>query len=866
MEKQITIPVQGMTCASCVRTVERSLAKAPGVATASVNLATERATVSYDPAQTDAAALVQKVRDVGFEVPNATVTLPVQGMTCASCVATVERQLKRTPGVLDAQVNLATNRGTVSYVPTEVTPKELRRRIEAVGFGSPELVAEGEADTSDEAMRDHEQLARDREMGVLKRDLAIAFGFGIPLLILAMGPMVLWGGDGMMRMHELFGSMERYWLLQFLLALPVQFIAGRRFYVHAWKAARHGTADMNTLVAIGTSAAFAYSTAVTFFASRFPPGTAEVYFETAAVIIALILLGRMLEARAKGQTSDAIRRLMGLRAKTALLVRDGREVEVPLDEVQVGDTLLVRPGSTVPTDGRVLDGRSSVDESMLTGESLPVEKGAGDAVIGGTVNKTGAFRMEATAVGRATMLAQIVRMVEDAQGSKAPIQRLADRIAGIFVPVVLVIAAITFLVWWAFGPEPSFVFALVNTVAVLIIACPCALGLATPTAIMVGTGAGASHGILIRGGEALETAHRVNAIILDKTGTLTKGEPALTDVVAVALPQREMAAAGGNSWELVGARGSSSSPTPNGNTQHATRNTELLRLAASAERASEHPLGAAIVAAAQREGLSLGEPSDFESVTGQGLRATVEGREVLVGNARLLAASGVETAALAGEAERLSGEGKTPIYVAIDGAPAGLLAVADTLKESSARAVATFHKMGVEVWMLTGDNRRTAEAVAREAVIAPERVLAEVLPDEKAAKVKDLQAQGKVVAMVGDGINDAPALAQADVGMAMGTGTDVAMEAADVTLMQGDLLKVVEAIQLSRATLRTIRGNLFWAFAYNVLGIPLAAGLLYPAFGLLLNPIFAAAAMAFSSVFVVTNSLRLRGFTPKVAA
>ncbi|HEX8683526.1 MAG TPA: heavy metal translocating P-type ATPase [Ardenticatenaceae bacterium] len=857
MDTQVTIPVQGMTCASCVRTVERNLQKVPGVQQATVNLATERATVTYDPAQAKVGDLVQKVRDIGYEVPTATVTLPTQGMTCASCVATVERNLKKLPGVLNADVNLATLRSTVTYVPTEVTPRDIRRKIIDIGYESPDLEAAGE--TTDDALRDREREARAAELGQLRRELWVSLVLGGLLLLLSMGPMLLYGGDGMMRMHTLFGTMERYWFLQFLLATPVQFYAGRRFYVHAWKAAKHRTTDMNTLVALGTTAAYGYSVAVTFFERFFPAGTAEVYYETSAVIIALILLGRYLEARAKGQTSEAIRKLMGLRARTAILLRQGEEVEIPADEVQVGDVLLVRPGTTVPVDGRLVQGRSSVDESMITGESLPATKTVGDPVIGGTINKTGAFQMEATAIGKGTVLARIVRMVEEAQGSKAPIQRLADTIASIFVPIVLGIAALTFALWWLFGPEPSFVYALVNTVAVLIIACPCALGLATPTAIMVGTGAGANHGVLIRGGEALEMAHRINAIILDKTGTLTRGEPTLTNVVALAfqpVPQAQLAEAGvgSDNVALAGSNGAL-----NGS------QSELLRLAASAERVSEHPLAQAVVAGAQAQELRLATPSDFESVTGQGIVATVDGRQVLVGNPALLASRGVDAAPLEGDAARLSGEGKTPLFVAVDGEAAGLLAVADTLKESSPRAVATLEAMGVEVWMMTGDNARTAAAIAQEVGIAPNHVLAGVMPDQKAAKVKALQEEGKVVAMVGDGINDAPALAQADVGMAMGTGTDIAMEAADVTLMQGDLLKVIEAIQLSRATMRTIRGNLFWAFAYNVVGIPLAAGLFFPIFGWLLNPIFAAAAMAFSSVFVVTNSLRLRNFKPTLA-
>ncbi|HBY95211.1 MAG: heavy metal translocating P-type ATPase [Ardenticatenaceae bacterium] len=821
-EKQVAIPVQGMTCASCVRTVERNLKKVPGVIDAQVNLATERATVTFDEGQATLDALVRKVNEVGYSVPTATITLPVHGMTCASCVRTVERGLTKLPGVLKTDVNLATERATLEYVPTEITPREMKQRIRELGYESPDL--EGIA-TSE--VVDRERQARAEETARLRRELIVAAVLGGIVLFLSMAPMLY--PPLMMGLMDVLGSRRALWVVMLVLATVVQFYSGRRFYTLAWKAARHGTTDMNTLVALGTSAAYFYSVVVTLVPHLFPEGTAEVYFETAAVIIALILLGRYLEARAKGQTSEAIRRLMDLRAKTAILIRNGEEVEIPADDIQEGDLLLVKPGATVPTDGMVLEGRSAVDESMVTGESLPVEKEPGAPAIGGTINKTGAFKMRATAVGKQTVLAQIIRLVEEAQGSKAPIQRLADQIASIFVPVVLGIATLTFLLWFFLGPQPALVFALVNTVAVLIIACPCALGLATPTAIMVGTGAGAEQGILIRGGEALETAHKIDAIILDKTGTLTRGKPALTDVAS------------------------------NGPGDDA----EVLRLAASAERTSEHPLAEAIVEGARSRGLPLAEPARFQSITGQGIEAIVDGHSVLVGSSKLMTARQVELDGFAATAAHLSAAGKTPMFVAVDGAPAGVLGVADTVKETSRRAVETLQAMGIEVWMMTGDNTRTAEAIAREVGI--DHVMAEVAPEEKAAKVKELQAQGKVVAMVGDGINDAPALAQADVGMAIGTGTDVAMEAADITLMQGDLLKVVAAIQLSRATMRTIKGNLFWAFFYNVLGIPVAAGALWPVFGILLNPIFAAAAMAFSSVFVVTNSLRLRNFRSRVA-
>ncbi|MGB6837697.1 MAG: copper-translocating P-type ATPase, partial [Dehalococcoidia bacterium] len=632
--------------------------------------------------------------------------------------------------------------------------------------------------------------------------------------------------------------------LFFVLATPVQFWAGWQFYRGAWRVARHLTADMNTLIAVGTSAAYFYSIVATFAPGAIESAagvSADVYFDTSAAIIALILLGRWLEARAKGRTSAAIKRLMGLRARTARLLRDGREVDVPVEEVAPGDVVIVRPGEKLPVDGVVLEGRSALDESMLTGESMPVEKGPGDEVYGATINSVGSFRFRATRVGRDSVLSQIIRLVEEAQGSKAPIQRLADVIASYFVPVVIAIALGTFAVWWIFGPAPAITFAILNTVAVLIIACPCALGLATPTAIMVGTGKGAEHGVLIRGGESLETAHRIQAVVLDKTGTITEGRPSVTDVIP------------GNPLS----------------------EDELLRLAASAERGSEHPLGEAIVAAARARGLPLADAADFEAVPGHGVRTQVEGRTILLGNLKLMRDRGLPLNGLEGRAEALSQDGKTPMFVAVDGKVSGLIAVADTVKPGAREAMAALRAMGLEVAMLTGDNRRTAEAIARQ--VGVERVLAEVLPEDKVNQVRLLQREGKVVAMVGDGINDAPALAQADLGIAIGTGSDVAMEASDITLLRGDLRGVVTAIGLSRRTMRTIRQNLFWAFFYNAALIPVAAGVLYPLFsrtgvpgGLepffgefgFLNPILAAAAMAFSSVSVMANSLRLRGFRP----
>ncbi|MEW6636536.1 MAG: heavy metal translocating P-type ATPase [Actinomycetota bacterium] len=802
--QRLRLPVTGMSCAACVRRVEGALSRVGGVASANANFAAGSATVEYDPTSVEPDALIRAVEGAGYGVERRKTSFGVAGMSCASCAGRVERALERVPGVLGASVNLAAERATVEHLDGVAGMEDFERAVEGAGYG---VVREKAGESFEDA---HE-----REYRRLRRDLLLAAALTATILI---------GSLPMM-----FGFMPPVpvaWLNWTLLVLatPVQFWAGRRFYRGAWGALRHAQANMNTLVAVGTSAAYSYSVAATVAPGLFAGDRADVYFDTSALIITLILLGRLLEARAKGRTNEAIKRLAGLQAKTARLVRDGEEVDVPVEEVRVGDVVVVRPGEKVPVDGRVIAGESAVDEAMITGESIPVEKRPGDEVIGATMNTSGTFRFEATKVGRDTALAQIIRMVEEAQGSKAPIQRLADRISGVFVPVVMVIATITFFVWWFFGPEPAFTFALLNFVAVLIIACPCAMGLATPTSIMVGTGKGAESGILIKGGEALEAAHKLTAVVLDKTGTLTRGEPELTDVISAnGLPERE-----------------------------------LLWLAASAERGSEHPLGEAIVGGARERGLALAEPESFRAVSGGGIRARVEGREVVVGTRRFLAESGIEGDELPSRVAELTEAGKTPILVALDGRPAGLLAVADALKEESKGAVEELHAMGLEVAMLTGDDRRTAYAIAKRLGI--DRVLAEVRPEGKAAEVERLQAEGKRVGMVGDGINDAPALAQADVGIAIGTGTDVAMEAADITLISGDVRGIARAIRLSKATVRNIKQNLFWAFAYNVALIPVAAGALYPFFGEagFLDPVFAAAAMALSSVTVVGNALRLR--------
>jgi Cu+-exporting ATPase len=746
--------------------------------------------------------------------PRERVTIGVGGMSCASCVANVERALRHTDGVLTASVNLATERATVEYVPGLVTIEALRRAVREAGY---EPLAPEAAATD----RDAERRARD--LAALRVRLLVAVALSLP---------VLWGSLPHMGLTVWAPAPLHDWVVQFLFATPVQVWAGWRFYRGLWAALRHRTADMNTLIAVGTSAAYLYSAAATFAPHWFTGGglTPTVYYETAAIIIVFVLLGRYLEALARGRTSDAIRRLMGLRPPTARVIRGNEEHEVPVDEVVAGDIVLVRPGERIAVDGVVLDGASAVDESMITGESMPVDKVVGAEVIGGTLNRTGAFRFRATRVGAETTLSHIIRLVEEAQGSKAPIQRLADRVAAYFVPTVIGLALVTGAVWLAFGPPPALTYALLNFVAVLIIACPCALGLATPTAIMVATGRGAEAGILIRGGEALEIAHRVTTVVLDKTGTVTRGAPRVADVVAA---------------DGVDA-------------------AELLRLVASAEQRSEHPVGEAIATHARRAGVPLADVERFRAIPGGGIDALVEGRWVLVGTPALLAAAGVALDGLAVRAEALAAGGKTPVLAAVDGRAAGVIAVADTPKPGSREVVAALRRMGLRVVMLTGDNRRTAEATARE--VGVDEVLAEVRPEDKAVHVEALRRRGEVVAMVGDGINDAPALARADLGIAIGAGTDVAIESADVVLVGDDLRGVLTAIALSRRTMRTIRQNLFWAFAYNVALIPVAAGVLYPFSGVLLSPVLAALAMAASSVTVVTNSLRLRAYRPAVGA
>jgi P-type Cu+ transporter len=829
--ERVDLQITGMTCAACASRIERKLSKAPGVRSAFVNFATSRATVEYDPAATGIRELMETVKEVGYGTGGTTRAdfIVDDSARPAGSSQPLEKHLNALVGVVKASFNLATMEVRVEYLPGATALDKIGRAIEEFGYRVREVPG------GTEASEDSEQAARAAEYRDLRRKFWFAAALSAPVLVIAMS-------HGRIPLLDFPGV---NWL-QLALTTPVVLYSGRDFFTGAWAALRHRAANMSTLIATGTGAAFLYSVAATIAPGYFAIHLSDdmsgmqgmldasmtpVYFEAASVIIALILLGRMLESRAKGQTSDAIRRLIGLQPKTARILRDGSEQDVPIEEVAVGDLVIVRPGEKIAVDGVVEDGASAVDESMLTGESMSVEKTKGDEVFGATINKTGTFKFKATRVGTDSALQQIVRLVQEAQGSKAPIARMADVVSGIFTPVVICVAIATFVTWFVVAPvDVRFTMALVNFVAVLIIACPCALGLATPTAIMVGTGRGAEVGVLIKGGESLETAHRLQTIVLDKTGTITRGEPVLTDVVTAD-------EAGGFTEQ------------------------ELLRLVASAERGSEHPLGEAIAEGALAQNLALVEASNFNAIAGHGIEADVDGRRLLLGNLKLMRERSVQVDGFEERANNLAAEGKTPVYAALDGRFAGLLAVADELKPESKEAIATMQRLGLDVVMMTGDNRRTAERVAREVGIR--RVLSEVLPEGKAAEIKRLQQENRVVGMVGDGINDAPALAQADVGISIGTGTDVAIEASDITLIRGDLRGVVTAIKLSRATIRTIRQNLFWAFIYNVIGIPVAAGLLYPLTGWLLSPVIASAAMSLSSVSVVANSLRLRRFRPQ---
>jgi len=810
--KQLEIGVDGMTCASCSARVERALAKLPGVERAAVNLATERAQVNYDEELAGPAQMAETIREIGYGPVLADYELGVGGMTCASCSARVERALRRLPGVIEANVNLATERASVHYIPAMAGAEDIAAAIRDAGYEPRE--------SGDPAQREAgEEAAREQSRRAMRRDLRLAALLTLPVVVVAMGGAFLPGLAAALK--SIIPSQAAWDWGQALLTTLVLFGPGRRFFRPGWIAYRHLSPDMNSLVMTGTGAAWLYSLIVLLFPGWFPAEARNLYFDSAGVIVTVILFGKYLEELAKGRTSAAIRKLVGLQAKTAHVLRDGVAQDLPVAQLRAGDLLQVRPGERIPVDGEVRDGESYVDESMLTGEPVPVAKRAGERVVGGTVNQHGLLQVEATQVGKATVLAQIIRLVERAQGSKLPIQGLADRTVRVFTPTVIAIAAVTFAVWLLFGPPPAITLALVSAVAVLVVACPCAMGLATPAAIMVGTGRAAELGVLYRKGEALEFLSHVDTVVFDKTGTLTEGRPHLTDMVV--------------------AEGSED---------------ETLRLAAAVEAASEHPLGLAIVEAARARGLTPPAIGDFRAIPGHGVEARVDGVKVLVGAERLLRREGIDSGALSTRAAALAADGKTPIYLAVDGRTRALLAVADPLKARSAAVVAALRRRGLEVVMLTGDSRHTAEAIARRAGI--DKVEAEVLPEGKAAAVQALQRQGRKVAFVGDGINDAPALAQADVGIAVATGTDIAIEAADVTLTHGELSGVVTALQAAQKTMATIRGNLFWAFFYNILLIPLAAGVFYPAFGWHLNPMIAGLAMGMSSVFVVSNSLRLR--------
>ena len=811
--RALTMPVTGMTCASCVGRVEAAIKAVHGTSEISVNLATSSARFTLGNGATTA-AVVNAVRDAGYGVETRHLEADVEGIFCASCVQRIEKSLLATPGVISASVNLATGKISVESISGLITHADIALASERAGDYRVRPIASGGGAT---AQADSREERERQERLELRQRLLVAAVLSVLVFVGSM--------PGIFPFVLRVPVFARH-LTLLLLTLPVMFWAGSGFFRGFASATRHRTADMNTLVAVGTSAAFVYSAAVTFAPELVSvAGTpAHVYFDTSTMIITLILLGRYLEARAKGRASRAVKRLADLAPRTATVRRGGGDVEIPVEEVVPGDVMVVKPGSKVPVDGVVLRGDSTIDESMITGESVPVDKRPGDEVVGATINRTGSFEFRATRTGGETVLARITRMVEDAQGSKAPIQRLADRVAGVFVPIVLVVAVVTLVVWKLAGPEPTTTRALLNFIAVLIVACPCAMGLATPTAIMVGTGRGAEMGVLVKGGETLELAHKLNTVVLDKTGTLTRGEMSLTDVIP--------------------AEGASE--------------TELLSAAAAAEQGSEHPVAGAVLAAARDRRITLVPLAAFEAKPGMGVLADVRGREIAVGSRELLTARGVELPSDSLEAaRRLSSSGRTPLFVADGDVPLGVIGVADTLRDESREAVEELRNMGLTVVMLTGDRRPIAEAVGAE--LGVDRVIAEVMPDDKVAVVASLQEEGALVAMVGDGINDAPALAQADVGIAIGTGTDVAIEASDITLMRADLRGVAGAIRLSRRTIRTIRQNLFWAFFYNSVGIPVAAGALYPAFGILLRPVFAAAAMAFSSVSVVTNSLRLRG-------
>ncbi|WP_312652525.1 heavy metal translocating P-type ATPase [Aminipila sp.] len=816
MEKSLKI--QGMTCASCAKTVEKATKKVQGVTDASVNFATEKLNVTFDDSKVTVKDIQAAVEKAGYKALSEAVskTMKIEGMTCASCAKNVEKATRKLNGVTEANVNFATEKLTISYEPTLVKVSEIKKAVEKAGYKAIE------EDTSVDADKER----KEKEIKSLWRRFVISAIFTAPLLYMAMGHM--FGEMFGIKLPEIIDPMMNPWnfaIVQLILVTPTM-IVGYKYFTIGFKSLFKGSPNMDSLIAIGTAAAFIYGIyAIVQIYNGNGDYANELYFEAGGVILTLITLGKYLESVTKGKTSEAIKKLMGLAPKTAIIIRDGKEVEISIEDVEVGDVIVVKPGEKMPVDGEVIEGTTAVDESMLTGESIPVEKNIGDNIIGASINKNGSIKYKATKVGKDTALAQIIKLVEDAQGSKAPIAKLADVISGYFVPVVIVLSIVAALAWYFFGGQ-STVFALTIFISVLVIACPCALGLATPTAIMVGTGKGAENGVLIKSGVALETTHKIKTIVFDKTGTITEGKPKVTDII----------------------------------TSNGIKENDLLQLTASAEKGSEHPLGEAIVKGAEDKGLEFKKLDSFNAIPGHGIEVTIEGKNILAGNRKLMVERNISLENLESTSNKLAEEGKTPMYVAIDNKIAGIIAVADTVKENSKRAIEKLHQMGIEVAMITGDNRRTAEAIAKQVGI--DRTLAEVLPQDKANEVKKLQSEGKKVAMVGDGINDAPALAQADIGIAIGSGTDVAMESADIVLMRSDLMDVPTAIQLSKSTIRNIKQNLFWAFAYNTLGIPVAMGVLFIFGGPLLNPMFAAAAMSLSSVSVLANALRLKRFKP----
>lgn len=815
--KKESLKINGMSCTACAKAVEKSVSKLEGITQASVNFATEKLSVQFDESLANIDDIKKAVKDAGYDVEDEIeireVIIPIEGMSCSACSAAVEREIKKLDGINEASVNFATEKASVKYNPYKTRISEIKSAIEKAGYKPLEI--------NTAVQGDEEKNKREREINTLRKKFIISAIFSVPLLYIAMGHMI--GMPLPQIINPEFHPLN-FAIVQLILTIPVV-IAGNKFYTVGFKTLLKRSPNMDSLIAIGTSAAIIYGIYASIkIANGHIEYAMDLYFESAGVIITLILFGKYLESVSKGKTSQAIKELMNLQAKTATVIYEGKEMIIPIEEVEVGDIILVKPGEKIPVDGNVIEGYTSVDESMLTGESIPVEKNIGDKVIGASINKNGTIKFKATKVGKDTALAQIIKLVEDAQSLKAPIAKMADVISGYFVPVVIAIAIISALAWYLTGA--SSVFALTIFISVLVIACPCALGLATPTAIMVGTGKGAEYGVLIKGGVPLETAHKIETVVFDKTGTITEGKPKVTDVITIGEYSED----------------------------------ELLGLAGSSEKGSEHPLGEAIVMAAKERNLDFKKIDRFEAIPGQGIEVTIDNKNILLGNKKLMDNKNIEIT-IKDESNRLAGEGKTPMFMAIDKKLAGIIAVADTVKESSAAAIGKLHDMGIEVAMITGDNKKTAEAIAKQVGI--DIVLAEVLPEDKANEVKKLQDNGKKVAMVGDGINDAPALAQADVGLAIGSGTDVAMESADIVLMKSDIMDVVTAIQLSKATIRNIKQNLFWAFAYNTAGIPLAAGLFYIFGGPKLNPMFAAAAMSMSSVSVLTNALRLKGFRPR---